>query len=222
MSYKEALDKYLVNQVSIYPPFFSPLWIKTSNFNPSVYSEKIYYYENVLFHPDQVVLALENSDLALKELDAIGAWRPWYADDNVSIVGEKKTTNEKNYLTSSSEVQFVFGQIKNSLTFVGDHYATSFGIDFKKQSPIEIAKQTSSNSISYGNDLITEKSSFSAIMFLNNDYVGEGLVFKEQGVTVNPTAGSIVVFPSERLFYPEFSGVSHGEKYISSAIWIKP
>lgn len=226
MNYQETLDKYLVSQVSIYPPFFSPLWIKTSNFNPKIYSDNIFYYENVVFHPDKVIEQLEESDLILKDSDAIGQWKPLVVKDESSVasetvLGETKTTSPKKYLTSSSEVQFVFGQIKNSLTFTTDHYVSSLGTSPGKMSSLIINKyfvgsETSPSIGSYRDD-----AHISALLYLNDDYEGGELVFPEQGVSIKPFAGSIVVFPSTEPFFYQNNKIISGEKYVCLASLFK-
>lgn len=224
MDYQETLDKYLVSQVSIYPPFFSPLWIKTSNFNPTVYSDKIFYYEGVIFHPDKILEELEQSDISLKDTDAIGSWKPWVIKGDVAqlsqevvldhVLGEIKSTSPKKYLTSSSEVQFVFGQIKNSLTFTTDHYISSLGIETGKMSSLTINKYFVGSETSLQVDSQREKAYISAFLYLNDDYEGGDLVFPGQGVSIKPSAGSIVVFPSTEPFFYQNEKVLNGEKYV--------
>lgn len=232
MEYAKELDKYLVNQVSIYPPFFSPLWIKTSNFAPTVYAEKIFYYENVLFHPDQVLATLEESDAGLKDTDAIGEWQPWVSaeEDLITengaparyVFGETKTTNAKKYLTSSSDVQFVFGQIKNAMTFTTDHYASQLGIEPGKPSVIRISKYFTNSELGPHTDSYRDTAYISAILYLNDDYDGGELSFPNQGVKIKPSAGSVVIFPSLEPFLHESLKVTNGEKYMCSLFLSRP
>lgn len=230
MDYQEALDKYLVSQVSIYPPFFSPLWIKTSNFNPTIYSDKIFYYENVIFHPDKILEALEESDPSLKDSDAIGPWKPWVAKDEVTlpsgiksdyVFGETKTTSPKKYLTSSPEVQFAFGQIKNSITFTTDHYISILGISPGKMSTLMISKYFTNSELGLHTDSYRDNAYISACLYLNDDYEGGELVFPEQDIVIKPSAGSVVVFPSTEPFFHQVNKVTSGEKYICSAFLFK-
>ena len=61
----------------------------------------------------------------------------------------------------------------------------------------------------------------SAVAYLNDDYEGGELHFPEQNVTIKPSAGSIVVFPSEAPFYHQSLPVTKGAKYMSPAFWTK-
>jgi hypothetical protein len=230
VDYQEALDKYLVSQVSIYPPFFSPLWIKTSNFNPKIYAENIFYYENVVFHPDQVLAAIEESEIIIKDTDAIGKWQPWVGKDDIVlpdgrnsdyVFGETKTTNPKKYLTSSPAVQFAFGQIKNSLTFTTDHYASLLGIDPGKMSTIMISKYFTGAELGLHTDSYRDNAYLSAVLYLNDDYEGGEIVFPNQDVKIKPSAGSIIVFPSLEPFFHESLKVTSGEKYMCSVFLFK-
>jgi len=233
MDYQKALDKYLVDQVSIYPPFFSPLWIKTTNFEPKVYAEKIFYYENIIYHPDQVILALENSDPNTTDSDAIQQWNPWEHTSEVLlpsgeiesqtayVLGEVKTTNAKKYLTSSSEGQFAFGQIKNALTFTTDHYTNTLELGPAKMSPIMICKYYVGSEQGQHVDTYKGESYLSAVLYLNDNYDGGELHFPNQGVTIKPSAGSVVVFPSGEPFSHEATKVIKEEKYIATAFLVK-
>lgn len=232
MDYQKALDRYLIDQVSIYPPFFSPMWIKTSNFEPTIYADKIFYYEGVLFHPDQVLLALEESDKILKDSDAISRWKPWirYEEEedssgdfirkNEKNIGETKTTNPKKYATSSQQVQMIFGQIKNSLTFTTDHYIASLGLEPSKMSMISISRYDTGSELELHTDTYLNKSYISAVLYLNDDYEGGELYFPEQDIRIKPSAGSIVVFPSTDPFSHQSEAIISGEKYISSVFLI--
>jgi hypothetical protein len=232
MDHQEALDKYLINQVSIYPPFFSPMWIRTSNFNPTIYADKIFYYENVVFHPDQVILSLEESDPSLTESDAISKWKPWISAEekttplgevvliNERVLGDTKTTSPKKYLSSSSEVQFVFGHIKNSLTFTTDHYIATLGLEPAKMSMITISKYNEGAELGPHTDYYMNSSYLSAVLYLNDNYEGGELYFPDQDVRIKPSAGSIVVFPSTDPFSHQSEKIISGEKYISSVFLI--
>jgi hypothetical protein len=219
--YQKTLEKYLVDQVSIYPPFFSPLWIKTSGFNPVIFTEKIYYYKNIIFHPEQLILALEESELSLSDDDAILPWEPWESSDGDYVFGEKKSTNDKKYFSSSQQVQFVYGQLKNALTFVGDHYASSIGVAAGKQAPISISKYFSGSEMGPHTDSFSPKANISGVLYINDDYEGGELYFPNQDVRIKPEAGSIIMFPSVEPYVHHSVKVTSGEKYISPAFWFK-
>jgi predicted 2-oxoglutarate/Fe(II)-dependent dioxygenase YbiX len=59
----------------------------------------------------------------------------------------------------------------------------------------------------------------SAVLYLNDDYEGGELNFKDQNITIKPEAGSIVIFPSVAPFYHESKEIISGNKYMCPAFW---
>ena len=57
----------------------------------------------------------------------------------------------------------------------------------------------------------------SAILFLNNDYKGGRLIFKtlsdEEEITIEPTPGSLIIWPSNFLFPHMVKPVTEGVRY---------
>ena len=56
-------------------------------------------------------------------------------------------------------------------------------------------------------------------MYLNDDYTGGELNFKDQGIKIKPSAGSIAVFPSRSPYFHESLPVLSGEKYMTPGFW---
>jgi len=70
----------------------------------------------------------------------------------------------------------------------------------------------------YGNG---DDPNISVVLYLNDDYVGGELFFREQGVKIKPEAGSIVIFPSVEPYYHESLPVESGIKYMAPGFWRK-
>ncbi len=54
----------------------------------------------------------------------------------------------------------------------------------------------------------------SVLVYLNDNYKGGEIVFRRQGITIKPEAGSVVVFPSTCTHPHEALKVTEGEKYV--------
>ena len=54
---------------------------------------------------------------------------------------------------------------------------------------------------------------YTVIFYLNSDFVGGELVFPEQGVSISPKEGSIVLFPSNHIYPHEVMPVQDGVRY---------
>jgi predicted 2-oxoglutarate/Fe(II)-dependent dioxygenase YbiX len=51
------------------------------------------------------------------------------------------------------------------------------------------------------------------LLYLNDDYVGGEITFRQSKVTIKPSAGSIVFFPSNFLYVHEVDSVLKGPRY---------
>jgi predicted 2-oxoglutarate/Fe(II)-dependent dioxygenase YbiX len=71
---------------------------------------------------------------------------------------------------------------------------------------------------SYGDD---RSPILSVVLYLNDNYEGGELYFKNQHVIIKPTAGSIVIFPSVEPYYHESREIQRGTKYMSPGFWYK-
>ena len=55
---------------------------------------------------------------------------------------------------------------------------------------------------------------FSMITYLNDDYEGGEIHFKNQNVTIKPSAGSLIMFPSQEPFIHEVLPIKKGIRYM--------
>jgi len=65
------------------------------------------------------------------------------------------------------------------------------------------------------------KQVLSIVLYLNDDYTGGELYFKNQDIKIKPEAGSLIAFPSTDPYFHESLTVTSGIKYISPGFWIK-
>lgn len=61
---------------------------------------------------------------------------------------------------------------------------------------------------------------FTIIFYLNDNYTGGELVFPNQGVTISPKAGSVVIFPSDHRYPHEVVPVKEGVRY-ALVSWVR-
>jgi predicted 2-oxoglutarate/Fe(II)-dependent dioxygenase YbiX len=66
------------------------------------------------------------------------------------------------------------------------------------------------------------KLQYSLVLYLNNDYEGGEIYFKNQNISLKPTAGSLILFPSQQPFEHESKMIISGYKYmVPSHIYAK-
>jgi predicted 2-oxoglutarate/Fe(II)-dependent dioxygenase YbiX len=193
---------------------------------PEIYSDKIYYYKNVINDPAQLIDQIQESDSQLTDLDPISPWKDWIASGGGEpfVFGSIKHTDETKLGTGSDASIFIHKIVKTTLETVGKDYAEQLGIEYIDPMPVSISKYKTGADMGphvddYGQDGVVPL--MSAVIYLNDDYEGGELRFPEQDVMIKPEAGSVIVFPSVEPFYHQSMPLKTGTKYMVPAFWIK-
>jgi hypothetical protein len=192
--------------------------------NLEVYAEKIFYYRNVINNCTELIELLEEIQPTLNSKNILTAWEPWTASDNLEVVfGSKISSNSNMYDVATVDARLIYDIFYTSLLFVGNDYARKNKLAVSKPSPLSISKYIEgagmgSHVDDYG-DNPRVKPIMSAVLYLNDNYEGGELYFKEQNVTIKPEAGSVIIFPSVEPFYHESKPVISGNKYMCPAFW---
>ena len=59
----------------------------------------------------------------------------------------------------------------------------------------------------------------SIVIYLNDDYEGGEIYFRNQGLTIKPTKNSLVMFPPTENYLHESKPITSGTKYIIVSFW---
>lgn len=188
--------------------------------SPTILEDKIFYYEGILNDSDKILDLINSTDKNLREEDIFEKWEPWKSSNDDYIFGERKFSNPEKYETTSYLVKFIYDSLNNALDSAGSHYAKTLNIPLGKQAPISISKYYSGSGMGPHTDS-GPIAHLSAVLYLNDDYSGGELGFPNHGITIKPTAGSIVIFPSVEPYVHDPKTVISGEKYISPSFWFK-
>lgn len=188
--------------------------------NPVVLEDKIFYYENVIENPQEIIDLINSTDKDLTEQDVFEKWEDWKSSNDDYIFGQRKFSNPAKYSFGSSTVDSIYYTLSSSLNSVGMHYATSLDIPLGKQAPISISKYYSGSGMGPHTDS-GPIAHLSAVMYLNDNYSGGELAFPNQNITIKPSAGSVIIFPSIEPYVHDPKTVISGEKYISPSFWFK-
>lgn len=192
--------------------------------NLEVFADKIFYYKNVIGNCTELVDLLEEIQPTLGDRNVLTPWEPWVASDNTEHqFGWKIRSNQAMYDSATVDAKLIYDIFYTSLLFVGNDYARKNNLSIAKPSPLSISKYIKGSSMGqhvddYGNNPRV-KPIMSAVLYLNDDYGGGELHFKEQGITIKPEAGSVVIFPSVEPFYHESKSIISGNKYMCPAFW---
>lgn len=200
--------------------------VETRMPNLEVYADKIFYYKNVIENCKDLVSLLEEIHPTLGDNNVLTKWESWTASDNKDTqFGWKISSNPEMYGLATTDAKFIYDSFYNSLLSVGSDYATKNNLVIDKPNPLSISKYIEGSSMgSHVDDYGTNNETtpiMSAVLYLNSDYEGGELYFREQGVTIKPEAGSVVIFPSVEPFYHESKKIISGNKYMCPAFWHK-
>jgi 2OG-Fe(II) oxygenase superfamily len=189
--------------------------------NPQIYAEQIYYYTDVIDNPHQLVDLIESTNDSLTTSDAIQPWITWSSsDDPTDIFGYRKNIDHHRYESSSEQVKLAYSKINDALQAVAQDVQQRSGISIPSPRPAGISKYITGGYMGSHVDVREGTNpSFSAVMYLNDDYIGGDLFFGNQNIKIKPKAGSMIVFPSVPPFYHESLPIISGEKYISPFFW---
>ena len=191
--------------------------------NPEVF-DKIFYYKDALKDPQAIIDLIEISDKDLNDSTSIPKWQEWSASGDVPYVfGYQKRFTDKVDIDNNMDIQAINSALKNAIAQVSSHYAKVNNIDIGSLAPLSVSKYSTGKSMGPHVDDYDdgENPNISVVLYLNDNYIGGELHFPEQGVTIKPEAGSIVVFPSTAPYYHESLPVQSGTKYMSPGFWRK-
>jgi len=192
--------------------------------NLEIFADKIFYYKNVINNCTELIDLLEEIQPTLSAKNILTAWEPWTASDNLEVqFGSKISSNPEMYDVATVDAKLIYDIFYTSLLFVGNDYARKNNLSITKPSPLSISRYIKGAGMgSHVDDYGTNprvKPIMSAVLYLNDDYEGGELHFKEQGITIKPEAGSVIIFPSVEPFYHESKEIISGNKYMCPAFW---
>lgn len=185
------------------------------------YFEKIHYYKNVIENPYELVELIENTDSGLSSNTSITKWKRWIASDKGYEFGYQKSINESIIDETNESLVSINKQIRDAIYLGSKHYANYYDINIGYLTPISIAKystgkQMGSHIDSYGDE---RSPVLSVVLYLNDNYEGGELYFKEQDIKIKPVAGSLIAFPSVAPYFHQSMEVTKGVKYMSPGFW---
>lgn len=185
---------------------------------------KIHYYKNVIDNPNFLIDLIERSDESLTDSTSIPKWQEWSASGEIPYhFGYQKRFTNLVDSDNTPDIRRVNNILKDAILKSSSHYAETYGSDIGMLMPLSISKYSTTKSMGphvddYGDG---EDPNISVVLYLNDNYEGGELYFKEQDVKIKPEAGSIVIFPSVEPYYHESLPVVSGVKYMCPGFWRK-
>lgn len=187
----------------------------------------IWYWENVISAPNELVQFINDLDLNEKSHSIIPPWTTWSASDDENVIyGAVKTIIQKTNRESTGDNKldqrslYIINSLKMAIEMCYSKYIEGHNLDKTKynldQKILSIKKWNEGQNMGPhfdGQDGHTDLA-FSMITYLNDDYEGGEIHFKNQNVTIKPSAGSLIMFPSQEPFIHEVLPIKKGIRYM--------
>lgn len=196
-----------------------------------VLEDKIVYYRNLLESPIDFVKLIESTNELLDGTQCISPWKTWRSSTVFEeVYGEYKDCSKK-YSSSTSDINTkcieIVSEIENIMNLCSADYSKQIKEDVGFADSFRIQKYNTGQQM--GNHVDNQdyndsfqKLSFSLVFYINDDYEGGEIEFKEQGIKIKPEAGSLIMFPSVAPYYHRAHIITAGNKYMAPGFWYKP
>ena len=192
----------------------------------------IFYWENVISYPNELVEFIEKLDKESDSYEIIPKWEPWTASDSEStIYGEKKfiVTDNKykhtnNDLTNKRSL-YIINSLLMAPEICAQRFAEMYRIDKKDINldlqHISLNKYFEGKGMGNHTDGQSGHSNlkYSLVTYLNDDYEGGEIYFKNEDIKIKPKAGSLILFDSQAHEH-EALPVIKGQKYMYTLHWL--
>lgn len=187
--------------------------------------EKIWYYTEAISSPDVFIKLIEDTERDT-DFELLTEWKEWLVQENSKTYhfGKQKTIKIEDALRQDTELAKWINNIKNQVVRLSTEYIDFYNITDAVQSSMAICKYNTGaqmgshvddNMDGNGIPLIT------GIIYLNDDYEGGELYFKNQNIKIKPASGSVILFPSTQPFFHESLLITSGNKYMIPFFWRK-
>jgi hypothetical protein len=198
------------------------------NLSCEIPHEKIHVYSGMLtdITPADFVKKIEDLDINADENSALCKWHEWAAshteEENKYVFGEQKRFNMSSIVSDPAAFE-IYEKLTLAIEYVSGDYAAKYDLDIGALAPISISKYHTGAFMGphADSDENSLSPTISVVFYLNDDYEGGEINFPNQGITIKPKAGDIVVFPSRLPFLHESKAIISGTKYMAPGFWNK-
>jgi hypothetical protein len=197
-------------------------------FIPNVLENNIWCYKNVVSYPKELLNFINEVDNDARSYGKITKWFPWTASDDGSLIyGDNKNVlplNMKDVVDAGrldQKILYISNSIKMAFQMCLDNYFASRNIDSSNYTlPInEIPLRRWGKGPGMGPHCDNYDGhtnlAFSMILYLNDDYEGGEIEFSNQGVSLKPDEGSLIIFPSNEPYLHKVNEIKSGDRYTS-------
>lgn len=202
-------------------------------FDLKILDQNIWYYENVISYPEELIKFINNMDYNEISYSRIPKWSNWTAsNDETMIYGKTKMIHQNAFKKSSGDEKvdqttlYILNSLKMAVELSAKDFIKRRQIDVSeiniKLDPVNLKMYYPDQEMGphYDGQDGDTTLRYSLVTYLNDDYDGGELYFKNQDIKIKPKAGSLVIFPAQKPYIHQSLPVKNGVKYISPALWL--
>jgi Rps23 Pro-64 3,4-dihydroxylase Tpa1-like proline 4-hydroxylase len=184
------------------------------------------YYKGAIPDPQGIVDTINDIDTRYSnnehqgQFTEVRPWKPWTYGDKLfneqKFFPEVADIQEEDYY--SKEMRLVSGMLYSSLEKAFEHYSNSiYPLAAKniksRENSIHLLRYQAGGHLPAHQDQGVSSRVLSTVMYLNDDYEGGEIEFKNSNIKIKPEAGSIIFFPSNFLYSHEVYPITNGIRY---------
>lgn len=187
------------------------------------------YYKNIIKNPGQLIQKIESLEDKRAELSNYSSEfvKPWIAWDYDHGQNEKTVFCWQKFIPKPEDINrgdiFYKEQLEISEELFGslevglNHYFSLYPYAQKniksREKTMHLLKYKKAGHLPAHSDHGISSRVLSALLYLNDDYVGGEITFPHIGFSKKPEAGSLIFFPSNFVFVHEVNAVTEGTRY---------
>jgi predicted 2-oxoglutarate/Fe(II)-dependent dioxygenase YbiX len=188
------------------------------------------YYKNIVNDPGSLIKKIEELDSRYQEekplpfATSVKPWVPWTYGE-----GENKVTfNMQKFIPQVKDISktdiyldeqtFISNELFGALDRTLKHYSTELYPFAEKniksrEKTMHLLKYDKTGHLPAHQDQGISTRVLSVLLYLNDDYEGGEIEFRNSGLKFKPEAGSVLFFPSNFLYVHEVYPVTRGPRY---------
>lgn len=199
-------------------------------FDLKIKQDGIYYWENVISYEKDLIKFINKIDLDERSHIRIPKWETWVASNNgLVIYGDKKNIQLHNLKFSTGDdmldkkTLYIINSLKMAVELCAINYSKINNLNEKNinldLNHINLNKYNTK--MGMGPHADDPDGSFgikySFVTYLNDDYEGGEIEFKDYNLKIKPKAGSSIMFPAT--YIHESKPITTGNKYMYTTHW---
>lgn len=197
-----------------------------NNINFTKMHEDIYVYHDMLGSKtfEDIISTIDKLDINSSDSTPITSWNDWGTSSKEEgseyIFGQQKRFDARKCLDNADYAE-IYKTLSEPILFASMHYGFKHNLNIGQLAPLSLSRYYTDRYMGPHTDSheSDDRPTISVVFYLNDDYEGGELHFKDQDITIKAKSGDIVIFPSKTPFFHESKPVISGTKYICPGFW---